>query len=630
MKKFFGLSVILFLISLLVPSQADAALPVVTVRDAGYATQYVGQSIPDPITIEAGETVTVEYRFKNIGTKTWDSESKNYVSAYTMEPRYRTSLFQGSNWLEYRQTAKVQGVVKPGEIGKLALQLKAPDKPGTYTEKFWLAADSWSWVKGGYFYADIVVVEKSKDTVADIPDTKESTDEDVAEKVEETEDDSEYKAKKLLLNKKEIIENGGERVEIILGYQNLGDTTWDSYSILANEPGSLAGTHDVITFADDEWKDKEVILEQSIEVPQWASTRDSFYIRTPSKKGSYTLSLTLKANDTRIDDYILDIPVTVTADAPAHFEVPSFVKSNQTTVRLEKEPTIRVGLWRNPDDGEAIFVSADDDYIVYAGDTEKGILSKNTKATLGYRGGFYSFFSTHLDFESGEYIRLVPKNNPHAVFELVNYDRAVKWKGPNNFNEYRGIAELRRTDDGNDNLYLINELGYEDYIAGIAETSNASPIEYIKSILTAARTYAYYIAEYTGKHDDRHFDVFATTGDQLYLGYVSEMLMPRVASAARATRGMMITYQDDIVITPYFGNSDGRTRDWTTVWGGSHKPWLVSVPAIYDARDGKRMYGHGVGMSARDAAYMADEEDKSYIEILKYYYTGVDVDKIYR
>jgi hypothetical protein len=630
MKKFFTFSFLLMLMAFFVPAPADAALPEVSVRDTGYAARYVGQSIADPIKIEVGETVTVNFQFKNVGTKTWDSNSNNYISAYTMEPRYRSSLFQGSNWLEHRQTAKISGIVKPGETGILALQLTAPEKPGEYTEKFWLAADSWSWVKDGYFYAKIIVVEKTKEVAADVPAVTETPGEETENVVEETKDDSEYKAKKLLLNKKEIVEDGGERIKLILGYQNLGETTWERYSIHANEPARLSGSSDIITFADEDWQDADTIVEQTIEVPQWGSTRDSFYVRTPAKKGSYTLMLTLKANDTSLDDIVLEIPVTVTADAPSHYEAPAFVGESVTEVRLESEPTIRVGLWKNPDNGEATFVSGDDDYVVYAGTTKKGILPKGSTATLSYRGGFYSLFSTHLDIESGEYIRLVPKNNPHAVFELTDYDRHVTWKGPSNFNKYRGSAELRRTTDGNDNLYIINELLYEDYIAGIAETSNASPIEYIKSILTAARTYAYYVAEYTTKHDGRHFDVFATTGDQLYLGYVSEELMPRVASAARATRGMMITYNDDIVITPYFGNSDGRTRSWTEVWGGSAKPWLVSVPAIYDKRDGKRMYGHGVGMSARDAAYMADEEELDYRDILKYYYSGVEIERIYR
>jgi len=297
--------------------------------------------------------------------------------------------------------------------------------------------------------------------------------------------------------------------------------------------------------------------------------------------------------------------------------------------RLETEPYIRVGLWKNPDNNVA-FVSADDNYIVYAGDEQQGILTKNSPATISYVAGTYAFASSELNITSHSYIRLVPETNAHAIFELTNYSRLVSWKGPYNFNSYRGGVEYRLTNDGLNNLYIINELLYEDYVAGIAETSNASPIEYIKALLTAARTYAYYVAEHSTKHDKRFFDVVATTGDQLYLGYRSEALMPRVKQAQDATRGYMISYNNDIVITPYFGNSDGRTRDWTDVWGGTKKPWLVSVPAIYDKRDNKKMYGHGVGMSARDAAYMAEEENKKYEDILKYYYSGVEVVLMYK
>jgi peptidoglycan hydrolase-like amidase len=91
----------------------------------------------------------------------------------------------------------------------------------------------------------------------------------------------------------------------------------------------------------------------------------------------------------------------------------------------------------------------------------------------------------------------------------------------------------------------------------------------------------------------------------------------------------MVTYNNEIVITPYFGNADTRTRSWTEVWGGKEKPWLVPVDTTYDDRDNKKLFGHGVGMSQRDAAYRADETGADFITLLKYYYTGVDVSKIY-
>ena len=41
------------------------------------------------------------------------------------------------------------------------------------------------------------------------------------------------------------------------------------------------------------------------------------------------------------------------------------------------------------------------------------------------------------------------------------------------------------------------------------------------------------------------------------------------------------------------------------------------------------MSGHGVGLSARGALYMAGEDEMTYDEIIKYYYTGVEVEKYY-
>jgi len=605
-------------------------MPVVSVSDSAYAAQYVSQTIKDPIKVEAGSTITVDVKFKNIGTATWDSSSRNFVSAYTMEPRYHTSDFVGANWLGKDQTAKMSpSKVKPGETGTLSVQIKAPEKTGTYTEKFWLSSEMHSWVKGGYFYFVINVVPKTG-TVSQttVKETKNTVETPAISAV-----NSNYKAKKFFINLKEVKAEAASQVKLILGLQNLGTATWQKYSIVANAPTSVASASNNLSFADSSWKNANTILENNTPVTQWSSTRDEFTFVTPAQQGKYTLSLKVKADDNSLDDLVINVPVEVTSNAPGY--VPPFLNnSNNNSVveevvpRLAEEPRIRVGVWQNPEDGVQ-FQSSDDDYSVFAGGVLYGILSKNTLAKMSYKNGTYSFSASGLDVSSSDFIRLVPQNNMHAVYTLVNYDREVSWKGPVNFNKYRGIMELRKINNGDD-VYVIEEVLMEDYVAGIAETSNAGPTEYIKALLTAARTYAYYVKEYTTKHDARNFDVVAHTGDQLYLGYASEVLMPNVVSASKATRGYMITYNNDIVITPYYSTSDGRTRSWTEVWGGSVKPWLVSVEAPYDKRDGKAMYGHGVGMSARDAAYLADEGGKNWQEILHHYYTSVDINLIYR
>ena len=605
---------------LLFAQTAQAADPKPTIRDARYHAAFVSQSESDPITIEAGKEKTVSITFKNAGTVTWNASSANYISAYTMEPRYRESAFRGSNWLSSKQTAKISGVVAPGKTGTLSVQLKAPEKTGEYIERFYLASENNSWVKGGYFYLKMNVVPAKAEPV--VKGDKIENDTVVESTV--------LKGKRIFINRKEVSAKGGDPIRLIFGVQNLSNETWKSYSLSANAPTALAASTK-LTFADNTWLNDSVVKKGSILIEPYKSLRQDFMFRAPAKKGTYTLAFTLRANDKDIDGVVLEVPVTVTSDAPSHFDAPKFVDTNtpihNEVPRLNKEPHIRVGLWKNPENNTAQFVSYDDDYIVYAGNTKKGELEERRVAVLKYTGGVYSFDGGDLDFRSNDYIRLVPKHDPSAVFTLLNYDRAVTWKGPNNFNTYRGNAELRVTNDKSA-VYLINELLMEDYVAGIGENASFSPMEYLKSQTVAQRTYAYFVKEYTTKHDARNFDVVAHTGDQLYLGRENEILMPRFVEAQKATRGYMVTYDDDIVITPYFGNSDGKTRSWQQVWGGSPKPWLVPVTAEYD--NGRRLFGHGVGMSQRDAAYRADEEGSTWEELIKHYYTGVEIEKIYK
>jgi peptidoglycan hydrolase-like amidase len=213
-----------------------------------------------------------------------------------------------------------------------------------------------------------------------------------------------------------------------------------------------------------------------------------------------------------------------------------------------------------------------------------------------------------------------------GYFTLSNYSRLVSWKGSKNFNAYRNTFEYVYSNKSA-TTWVVNELLLDEYVAGIAETSNGAAMEYIKALLTAARSYAYYHMNNGVPADQRTYDVSATTADQLYLGYNSEVLMPRVVQAARATYGEMVTYKNTPVITPYFGHSDGSTRTWKEVWGGTDKDWLKSVACKYD--EGESMFGHGVGMSAQDASQRADKDGWTYDQLLKYYYTGTGVERIY-
>ncbi|MFH1286704.1 MAG: SpoIID/LytB domain-containing protein [Candidatus Magasanikbacteria bacterium] len=617
--------VLFWLIAMFFFALPAEAAPEVVIRDNAYSARYVTQSIPDPIVLQQGETKVVDITFKNVGTATWQTPGNRHISAYSMEPRYRTSKFKASNWVSGGQTGSIKGIIAPGQTGILPLQLTANAESGEYIEKFYLAAENYSWIRGGYFYVKIRVVPKTGVN-------EQSTVSPEKEKVEEVVSARTYKGKKVGLSRSRVIATGGERIKIVLIYQNTGDAVWKKYALMSGI-GSLAAGESV-SFADEAWENAVVVAEKSNEVVPSKSFRETFYIRAPEKKGKYLASFAVKADDTVLDE-VVTININVTENAPVGYQAPTFSGSapeapdtsggiiTPGTPRMAEEPRIRVGLQSSDDIQERAlqFVSYEDEYRVFNGEKEVGILGKTKIGLMQYASGVYSFKGEGVSFRTNNFIRLEPVSNSRAVFTLMNVTRPMAWAGSGKFNTYRGAVEYRKGQSDGE-MYIVNDLLFEDYVRGIRETGTGAPIEMVKANITAARTYAY---RSLGKYP--FFDVLANTYDQLYLGHGSEGI-GNVGAAVDATRGVMVTYDNEIVTTPYFGNSNGYTKSWKTAWGGTDKPWLQPVKCEYDLRDGKSQYGHGVGMSQRDAAYRA-EDGASWVEILKHYYTGVNLEKMY-
>ena len=619
-KHYFFLCLLATFWAIWTPS-VEAKNPQPTIRDSAYAAQYLSQSISDPVLIEAGTTKNIEIKFKNVGTATWKKAGGRHISAYTEVPRYRKSAFAGAGWVSQEQTTLMEpSVIAPGEVGTLTIPFHAPTTPGEYQEEFYLAAEGYTWLKGGYFYLKIIVVAPSQKAAVEKQEQLPIT------QIEESQTELQKKAlgaQRTVLNKRSFEVQGGEQIKLIMGLRNTGEESWQEYGIIANKPD------DNLTFADTSWESSSLIFEKNTSLSPDETTKDTFFLRAPTKKGAYTLSLAAVVNGEVLDDQLAEVKVTVTQDAPSHYKEPTFSNKNTPIMkarRLDKEPLIRVGVWKNPE--QIIFVPNNDAYKVYNGLVKMGVLPSGKSANMTYNAktGRFTFSSSELTFETDTYIRLVPENNIHATFTLPNYERTVSWRGKLSFNTYRGIFEYRSTKDKQDQ-YFINELPIEDYVAGVAEASNSDPIEFLKAQSIVSRTYAYYIMAYSDKHADRFFNVVAHTGDQLYLGVENEKITGNYVIATQATRGEMVTYDNNVVITPYFGNSDGRTRSWTEVWGGSQKPWLVSVPVVYDT--GRKLFGHGVGMSQRDATLRAEKEHATYEELLKHYYTDINIERMY-
>jgi peptidoglycan hydrolase-like amidase len=294
---------------------------------------------------------------------------------------------------------------------------------------------------------------------------------------------------------------------------------------------------------------------------------------------------------------------------------------------LPNEPLIRVGIFATTDD-KMVVRAKFGPIEVRSGSTVVCQLPTNGSVMVSYdrSSSLYRIGGDCPAAQSSTYY-VVRAQDGLSPMEMTDFSRPVAWLPGANDNTFRTQLELRWS-SAVSQAWVINELPIEWYLKGIAETSNVSPMQYQRALLTAARTYAMYHVQRQTKHASKYFTVDASL-DQVYRGYGAEARSPTIVAAVEATRGQIVTYQGKLALTPYFSRSDGRTRSWGEVWyGQSNYPWLVSVPVPDDV--GKTLWGHGVGMSATGALQMDAKWGKTYDQILSHFYAGTELRRIYK
>ena len=140
---------------------------------------------------------------------------------------------------------------------------------------------------------------------------------------------------------------------------------------------------------------------------------------------------------------------------------------------------------------------------------------------------------------------------------------------------YRGVMEF--APDLFKGLNATNVVALDEYLQGVvpAESPASWPAEALQAQAIAARTYAIT----TAKSAD--FDHYADTRSQVYKGVGIEQ--PSTNAAVAATRGQVVTYNGQPVVTYFFSTSGGRTEAVeNTTLGTEPKPWLKSVVDEFD------------------------------------------------
>ncbi len=595
-----------------------AGLSPLTVHAAAVkAFEALSVQVPAKFSMAPGETKSVTVTFQNIGSKTWTNTGAGFISVYTQDAKYRVSAFKNASWVDVAQPAILKEArVATGSVGTVVFSLTAPKTPGNYAETFQLASESTAWISGGKFTLNITVANATSGSLSTAPSTT-----------------SIYHADVLTMSEPSITAKGGVSIVYTATFKNIGSTSWGAHTLAPNQVRiadvSASDIH------HKSWKSSSVVLERASAVAPGGSETLSFAFLTPKYKGSYNLAFQLAVDGQSVEGGEIDIPVEVTADAP---EVKGSAKTSKKTTTKTKtnavytehivteEPTMRVGvLIVDEETDDEVVISADTSAMQLqdASGTVLAEVKKGKGIKAYYKSGKYYYEVDGKKEKTTSVLRFVP-TEVNSVLTVTNFDRRLTRGSAYADNQFRNILEIRYNST-KDRVWLINELPFSFYSRGSAETSDASDAEFKKALMVAWNTYAYKLALLGTKHDEEGFiaDAYA---DQVYKGYGQEVRTPTLTKAIDDTRGIIVTYQGEVAITPYFSRSDGRTRDWSEVWGGD-VPWCKGVDVPEDA--GKTLWGHGVGMSASGALQMA-KDGKTYDQILKHFYTGVELQKMWK
>ncbi len=156
----------------------------------------------------------------------------------------------------------------------------------------------------------------------------------------------------------------------------------------------------------------------------------------------------------------------------------------------------------------------------------------------------------------------------------LTWFRGYKW--------YGGF-EYRRSTGGNINV--INVVQVDDYVKGVLpyEMSPSWPLEALKAQAVCARTYALL---QTKHYKSYKFDVCNTTDCQVYYG--ANKANAVTDQAAEETRGVVLTYNGELVTAYYYSSNGGASESSENVWTmalphlvGKEDPFeaMISIPS---------------------------------------------------
>ena len=163
---------------------------------------------------------------------------------------------------------------------------------------------------------------------------------------------------------------------------------------------------------------------------------------------------------------------------------------------------------------------------------------------------------------------------------------------------FQGDLILRPRKDGR--ICAINEIALQDYLKSVisSEMSGTAPMEFLKTHAILSRSWLLAglnrrkkteetsmpkgktargeVIRWYDREDHDLFDVCADDHCQRYQG-ITKIISEQAEEAVRETRGMVITYQDEICDARYSKACGGLTEEFDTAWDNKRVPYLGSI-----------------------------------------------------
>lgn len=482
-----------------------------------------------------------------------------------------TLIKSGSSSLSSDSTLATlqEASVAPGATGTFQWSIKAPTTSGTYTLYFSPSMSNSNAIITGSGQISLRVMETSENAL-----------------ISSTSGDWDFAP--------------GETKSVWLQVKNTSSTSWSStgskaFKVVFTKPTGFTISTPKIGFKT---------------LSGGTSTKVYFTVTAPTTSGSYDLTVRPRLGSTNLTTSGYTIKMTV--------------GSTGSQASVSYTNPIRIKL--TPDNGVGTpILTSTSSFAAYDGTELLKVFSANSRVRVTDTSGVFTLTSGSGTWTASTAVRFQAQSG--GIMTISTMSQPSSWDGTKNDNSFRGTIEVA---DLSGSPILINELEMEDYLKGLGEEPNSEPIEKIKTILVLARTYAtYYTSEGNDKFPGMPYDLEDDPAtSQKYLGYGFESRAPNVTKAVEDTAGKVVTYNGQIVKTPYFSQSDGiATKSAQAVWGWTNTPWLVSVPDTQCTSTDGTFWGHGVGLSGCGAETLA-EEGKTFEEIIKTYYTGVDITKL--